>query len=180
MTHRPSPAAALLAAALASLASLAACGGADDSNDARERQMEQAAADRGLDVDVEIDDRNGEEQLVIRGLGQGGDTKIGRNLDVPDDFPDDMPVYPGLTLHAAGKTGPGYSLQGQTADGVDQIAQFYQQQMGEQGWQAEGETAAGPAMRMLRFSKDQRSAGITLIEGDNATTVQLSILSLGG
>ena len=50
-----------------------------------ERADRQAAADHGLDVDVEIDDRTGDKQLVIRGLGQGGDTKIGRNLDVPDD-----------------------------------------------------------------------------------------------
>lgn len=177
MTHRPRPAIALLAAAIAGLA---ACGGANEDTASRERQMEQAAADHGLDIDVEIDDRGGDEQVVIRGLGHGGGTQVGRNLDVPDDFPEDVPVYPGLNIHAAGKAGPGYSLQGQSADAADEIARFYEQQMAEQGWQPGGETAAGPGMRMLRFTQEQRTAGVTLIGGDTATTVQLSIVSLGG
>jgi len=169
-----------LVAMISSAALLGACGGADNSSEAREKQMEAYAAKHGIDIDVESAGQDGEKIVIKRKLGPG-QSQIGKNLDLPDDFPDDVAMSPKLRIHGTSKLPNGHMLQGQFQGDADTIASFYAQKMPAQGWSLEADNQPAPTMRRISYRKGSRIASLMLVSDQDGatTTVQLGIIESG-
>jgi hypothetical protein len=153
---------------------LAACGG--NPSQSREDRMEEYARAHGVDADVELDE-NGEVRSVTVNQGAG---QVGTNLDLPADFPDDIPVYPGLSLHSVAPVpGGGLSVSGRTEDEMAEVAAFYAREMAASGWTDNSPAQAVATQRTLRFTKGARNAMLNLVPTDPGTTVSLNLMDLG-
>lgn len=151
---------------------LGACGG-PSSDEARERQIEEYAAQYGVDADVEIE--NGEVSTTIN----TGGGQVGSDLDLPAGFPDDVAVFPELTIHAAMATPgqvQGYMIQAQTESAVSDIVDFYAREMANAGWEPVEPEATAPTMERLGFKKGERLTTVVIIDTGAMKTVQLSTM----
>jgi hypothetical protein len=165
--------------ALLTATGLAACGSPDNSPEARARQLEEYAQSKGVDADVSINADGTPSVVVNQSLG-GGTAQVGNNVALPDDFPKDVAVYPGLQIVSVARMPVGQMVQGQTADDREQVAAFYGKAMAEQGWtDATPAGAQSPAMQILQFTKDGRAATVNLLQAGATTSVQIALMPAG-
>lgn len=164
-----------MAAIPAALAlALAACGAPQQGEAARQQAAEDYAASVGIDAKVSTN-ADGSERVEIR---SASGALAGSNLAVPADFPDDVPIYPDLNISAVNNVGPNRMIQGIAQVGVEEVATFYLAQMPAKGWTANGDQQPTPAMRMLRFTKGERTAGVTIMATGPGAAVALT--TMGG
>ncbi len=163
----------LMGAGVAALVtSVTACG---DSETSREEQIENYAAEQGIDLDVDID---GDKMVVQQDIG-GVTSQVGMGLDLPDGFPDDVALFPGMQVYGASIVPMGYSVAAIGNDGVDAVTSYLTDQMTANGWADESTPSPAPTMRNLRFTKDGRAASYTLVPGsDDNTNIQISVVTL--
>ena len=158
------------------LSAASACGGdANQTAENRNEQMEDYAARYGVDVDVEGE---GEDQrIVVNQPGAAG--QAGRNLELPEDFPEDVPTYPGWSIHSSASTGPGLTIGAMVPADVEAVASFYEERLPAEGWTAQ-DVSETPAMRILRFSKDARVLAVMIAESQDQSSLQLTIATIPG
>lgn len=161
---------ATTAAALA----LAACGAPAQSEAESQRAAEDYAASFGIDADISTT-ADGSERVEIRSATGG---LSGSNLAVPDDFPTDVPIYPDLNISAVNNVGPTRMIQGIARNSVEEVATFYLAQMPARGWTASGDEQPTPAMRMMQFTKGERTAGVSITATGPGASVALT--TMGG
>ncbi|MBI1182074.1 MAG: hypothetical protein GC201_16135 [Alphaproteobacteria bacterium] len=151
---------------------LAGCG---DSEDATEKRLEKYARQHGADVDVDYSQEHGVKSVTMK--GEDGETKtaFGENVGLPDGFPGDIAVYPGLKIFTSSTMPNGFLVQGHTGDGVDAVGVFFRDRMTGAGWSLAEQTES-PGMHSYSFRKDGRTATVVLVPGDT-TTVQIVALS---
>lgn len=166
-----------LSGGLTAVALLAACGGEGGSSATREQELEDYAAGFGANVEVDVD-RDGETRTVTI-QGPGG-AQGGANLAVPAGFPEDVALYPNLNIVAtAPLPGGGFTLQGHAAGAeLAAVAQFYSEQMADEGWTDRSAAGAAPSMASLAFEKSGRTASVNLIAGQGVT-VQIMVMPGG-
>ncbi len=156
---------------------LAGCGrGGDAARQAEEERIEEYAKSLGVDADVKLGD-NGEVSSVSVEHGLGAVTTTGgSNLKVPDGFPDDVALYPGMNVFSAGDiAGQAQMLQGQAGADANTVEDFYRKEMTAKGWKDTSPGTQSPVMRMLQFTKGSRGASISLLPGNPGTTVQIML-----
>ena len=172
--RRPTPRLLLTAALMCML--VAACGGSQ-SEQAREDAIEDLAAQYGVDADVELDEDGNVEQLTIDRSVGGMQAQLGQNLDLPADFPADVPIYPGLSIHSVSAVPQGHMVQGTTEDDRQAVVDFLRERLLADGWTEAESNEVGPMLQM-RFEKGSRITGIMLMPGNPGVVVQLSALTL--
>lgn len=154
---------------------LAGCGDNATQNTEAD-QIEDYAAAHGVDADVRTDADGRVDSVAIN---QGGG-QVGSNLDVPDGFPSDIPLYPGLNLYGASAVpGGGFSLAALSDDDVDTISAWYASRMTQGGWTASDAPQGMPGQSGLIFEKGNRRVMVTLTPGSSGTTMSLVTLALG-
>jgi hypothetical protein len=143
----------------------------------------EAAVD-GRDVEV----KSTEQGLVIASKdGENTmrlDTMSGK---VPDDWPKDIPMYPGSKIELSMKLGSGYTLTQETPDPPAKVAEFYKAQLAQM--QSRSSVDIGKN-QTLQWSDEQKPLQVTLAltagEGSKPTRATLiltrdrSPLSAGG
>ncbi len=150
-------------------AALAACG-----QDAADTAAEKLAKAHGVDVEI---DRDGGEATYTIGGKDGNTLQIGEKLSLPDGFPADVPMYPGLKIVAASTTPEGFLVHAQSSDGLGDVTSFYADKLVAGGWEKEGEFQA-ENMRTSSFKKEGRTASVNVFAADDGTvTVQVSALN---
>lgn len=137
---------------LAALALAAACAGP-----AAERDAENGALEDGVD----------------------GAAAPGSRVAAPDEFPEDVPVYPGLSISASLDLSAGHSVHGLTDDRLEEVAAFYADRMEASGWTAKAAATQSPSARTLAYVKDGRRVSINLIPDGRRTSVQIVALEPG-
>ena len=75
---------------------------------------------------------------------------------VPADYPDDIPVYPGLRGITAHNMEVVYSLSGGTADSPKQVADFFKDTLPKNGWTEAVPSEVPEEGVYLEFTKGQR------------------------
>ena len=148
---------------------LAACGGGG-GDEAREIKMEAEAAKHGIDADVELDDK-GEVKSVTVNNGMGA--KVGKNLDLPADFPSDVPVSEGWSIMSTSPTPGGFMVQATTGDSVEDTLAAIRKDMTAQGWTEESADQPNAMMSRIGFTKDDRLTSFNLMAVEPNLTVQL-------
>jgi hypothetical protein len=142
-----------------------------DAPDPARGKAAAAAAVDGRDVELKSTDPG----LVI----SSKDAKNTMRLDttsgkVPDDWPKDIPMYPGSKIDMSMKLGAGYTLTQETLDPPAKVAEFYKAQLGKM--QSRSSVDIGKN-QTLQWSDDRQPLQVTLAlsagEGSKPTRATL-------
>ncbi len=101
----------------------------------------------------------------------------GDGVKLPEDFPKDVPVYPGAKIASAVSSAQsgtsGHMVTLETSDSPDKIATFYKAKFS--GWQVKMEMSSGGGKVLLLESPDaKRSVTVVANPANGVTTVTLT------
>lgn len=151
------------------LAMTVACGGGADSNEAREKAMEDTAKKHGLDVDVTVGENGDAEQIVIN----NGAAQVGQNLNLPNNFPEDISLPSGWNIMSSAPVPNGFSVQAIVSDDADTIINGLRGKMSADGWTEAVADQPTPQMSRINFEKDDRMANFNIMANGETNMVQL-------
>ena len=158
----------------AGLLTLIGCGKAQEK--AAEKLIEANLSADGAKVNVALGD--GGEQFNISTQTEEGEASLsfGGQTKIPDNFPKDVPVYPGLQVMLAHQVAAqeNFSIQGLAQDPVARVTEFYRTQAEAQGWKQEMVTSL-PGMENLTLKKESRILSVSIVDADDSTSVTLTV-----
>jgi len=134
----------------------------------------------GKTVNMQIGGQNDGFSMTVQDAGGGAKMTAGASAKNPDDFPKDIPVYPGLKLQMVQtiESGKSYMVQGNSGDTVDKIAAFYKKEVAAQGWteQSSMNQAGDNPMQMFSYEKGERSLTVMIMRdsSENLTSISLT------
>jgi hypothetical protein len=99
---------------------------------------------------------------------------IDRLVEIPEDFPADVYIYPRSNAIDASKTAKAYSLTLSTNHEVPRIAETYRRQMMINGWSIEASTISG-AESLLAYSKEDRVANVVIGPANGKVHIKVTV-----
>ncbi len=160
--------------AAAAAIALGACGG---GNDAREEKIEREAAKHGVNADVELDKNGDVARVEIKGLGGAS---VGSNLNLPADFPADVPLPADWSIMATSPAPGGHMVQALSGDDAGTIASTMRESLTAEGWVEASADSPVPQMRRLGFEKDGRMTNVAITENGDTRLVQIITMKTPG
>jgi hypothetical protein len=118
-----------------------------------------------------------EEGIRISGEEEGGGAvagQFGEAVEIPDQFPTDVPLYPDAKVVAAMMTEGQGMLTLRTGDDPDQVADFLRKQFEEEGWSFGSELDL-MGQQMLAFEKGDRIGAVQISREESETTIVLTV-----
>ena len=156
-------------ATILALGTVAACGGSDN-NTTREAEMESVAAEHGIDADVRLDASGEVDQVVIN----AGGGQVGKNLDLPTGFPDDIDLPEDWEIISASAPLPGsHSLQMLSVSTADEIIADLRSRMTASGWSEVAFSTPAPTMTQINFEKADQMANFNVIQNGDTRAIQI-------
>ncbi len=120
------------------------------------------------DVDVDIDN----DQVTLN--TNSGSLQVGDSVDLPDNFPSDVPVTDGtITAAVATSENDGFSVSIQSSQTVDQVKAEYESALVDDGWEITATLDIGGNVS-LSAEKDARFTSVGIADVDGQTTVTLT------
>ena len=81
----------------------------------------------------------------------------GPDAKVPEDFPEDVAVYPGMKIQMVMENpGPVFSVSGTTTDTAEEVSAFYKKTCVEKGWTQAMDMTQQEGTSMMHFQKEKR------------------------
>lgn len=115
-------------------------------------------------------------QVDIEGE-DGATASLGEGAQIPDDFPDDVPVYEGNILGAMSGDGA-WTLQIETDDDPKTVLDFYAKELEAKGWAKETTVNTGDG-GMYSAKKDDRTTAVVAAasggQDEEMTSVTVSV-----
>ncbi len=138
----------------------------------------KATDENGKAVDIQMNGNGDNSSMTIQGDDGAMKMLTGDAAKVPEDFPKDIPQYPGLkvTMVQTMAEQQMYHIQAQTPDAMDKVATFCKEQYKAQGWTEQSSMNQGgdAPMTMLSYEKGERILNIVLSKDGDATVVSLN------
>ena len=135
------------------------CFGQNIAEKIAEEAIEKAIeSDSGENVDIDLDDG----EMTIE--SDDGDVSIGMGADLPDNFPDNVPVYPDMEIISSWSVTEdnkdSYSINGLTEDAGSDVFAWYKENL--DGWEIENEfSASGDDVKTSSLSA--KSGGLVVV-----------------
>jgi hypothetical protein len=135
------------------------CFGQNIAEKIAEEVIEKAIeSDSGENVDIDLDDG----EMTIE--SDDGDVSIGMGADLPDNFPDNVPVYPDMEIISSWSVTEdnkdSYSINGLTEDAGSDVFAWYKENL--DGWEIENEfSASGDDDKISSLSA--KSGGLVVV-----------------
>ena len=131
-------------------------------------------AGSGGQADVDI---SGDSANITMKTADGTEVEIGTASNVPDDFPEDVPLYPGLTVQSTAKESSKqmFTVTGSSEDAFTKVSEHLKSKLVEEGW-TEDSAVTTPQMHMLNYKKDGRVANVQVIDANGATQVTVTTM----
>lgn len=152
---------------------LSACGVGNDSQDAFSEELQR------LNEQAEqIERENDAGRSAMAEAGEASDPGVTTvtSVSVPDDFPDDVPLYPEMDLSSVTGMSDTTMLQGNSDDSIDVVKAFYQDEMRALDWEDEsGSGQAEIGMERLRFVKEGRQVDVNLTPSGDQTSINIAL-----
>lgn len=101
------------------------------------------------------------EERIIETKEEKYTASIDRLVEIPEDFPADVYIYPRSNAIDVTKTEKAYSLTLSTNHEVPRIAETYRRQMTIKGWTLETSTSNGTDS-LLAYTKEDRVANVVI------------------
>ena len=147
---------------LCAAALLLACGGGEETVEIEGGTLSfEAEGDR-----VRI---SGEQEGVGAISGQ-----FGENAEVAEGFPEDLPLYPGAKLLGSMLAGEGGMITLQSGDEPAEIADFYRENLVEQGWTLSAEMDLG-GQQVLAVEKEGRNGAVQVSREGSDTNILITV-----
>ncbi|MHB0956789.1 MAG: hypothetical protein ACYC0X_12700 [Pirellulaceae bacterium] len=139
-----------------------------------ERSIESQMAEAGGNADVHIGDDS--VSFKIQDEKGNANVEIGQNTKLPEGFPQDVPLYPKMTLMMANAQTENerFFLVGTSSDAPEQIATYYKQAAAKNGWEEQNSMEQEDQMRGLTFQKAGRNLEIIAVVTDEGTSLNIS------
>lgn len=162
------------------------------------KMMEQGMKAGGQDVDVKVnnDDKsfsmtvtdennkqstmtmsttNDASQMNITGPDGAMTMQSGAGTKIPENFPEDIPLYPGIKIQMVMENaGPAYSIVGTTSDSVDDVSAFYKKNCVEKGWKQLMDMTHAEGTSMLHYEKDERVLMVLISVEDGEVNININ------
>ena len=167
--------AAALPVILAGLA-LAGCGGDQLAEKAAETAVKANTSEQGQEVDVDIDSEKQSFSMSVQGESGSMDMTAGENAKLPDDFPEDVPLYPGMKLQVV-STMDGqemHMIQGSTGDDLETVAARLAKDAQSNGWTEAMSMNMGAQQRMLNYTQGDRILNYAVMREEGATQISVT------
>ncbi len=163
--------------------------GEESSETIAEKAIESSTQAKGEEVDVNLNSDEGtmtittpEGKITYKTDGESivmmsdqGSVVAGAAAKIPDNFPKDVPIYPGFKVQAATTMGAegAFSLSGTVNATFEEVKSYYQKDAQLQGWQ-ETISMNQPQTLMLAFQKDNRIFHVTATTAPGEMTVSIT------
>ena len=126
---------------------------------------------KATDGKVNIDVRHGGKDFTIKSK-DGGSFSVGEKLELPKDFPKEIPIYKNLELKGINTSNQNKTIIAtfNSLDSAKEISNWYKQKLTDQGWKDESNLGYDD-YHMNHYKKDNKEINIALIstgEGDDA------------
>jgi len=114
-----------------------------------------------------------EKEITIP--GDGGDVKITTGGDLPDEFPDDFPIFEGAKLTGSLKGEQegqaGFSVTWETDASPEDVTDFYKEALGKDPWKTSGviTTGEGAMITFTRADNEDFGGLVTVSSSDDKT-----------
>ena len=143
-----------------------------------EKAIEAGLSGEAANVEIDLDDGSGSLAMNIAGEEGAGRVVMGSAAAIPDDFPKDVPLYPGMSLEMvmAMSEQHSFSIQASTQDALDKVAAHFQGEAGKKGWVEELSMNQGgdQPMSMLNYTKEGRVLNLMLVSDEGQTRISLT------
>lgn len=178
------------------------CGGKDSEETVQEKAVEniieRELASEGKTADVKInqddesfsitvkDDNDAEstttmnvsedgQQMNITGPEGNMKMQSGAGAKIPEDFPEDVPLYPGATIQMVMENEEDtFSLVSSTGDDMTKVTEFFKKSCVDKGWKEVMVMAQGPEMSILNYEKNDRVLSVMLALADGEVSVNIT------
>ena len=114
------------------------------------------------------------EDGISKTQGDKYTVSIEKPIEIPDDFPTDVYIYPRSTAIDVAKTPKGYSLTLSTSHDVPRVAETYKRQMMIKGWTAEASVTKG-AESLFAYTKEERVANVAIGPTEGGVLIKLTV-----
>lgn len=128
-----------------------------------------------------VDVNSGDNAVTFRDAKTGDYSAWGENAKIPDDFPSDVPRYPGaktVTVSLQGNKKEA-SLAQTTSDSVSKVVEWFAGQMRNNGFTEASSLDLGTSGKMISYEKGDVKIGAT-IAGDEESKETTLIISRTG
>jgi hypothetical protein len=147
-----------------------------------DEQVSMQMGEGGLQIKTPDGELNiGEQMLegVFGGKNSGMKMTAGESAVIPEGFPKEVPIYPGLDLKMAmeNQEKATYHVQGHSADAMEKVRDYYKDKLDSAGWK-EGATFNAPGergMNMMNYQKGDLSVSMVFTQRDGGTDVILTV-----
>ena len=144
--------------------------GCSCSEKAAEKIAEKAIeAQTGHKADIDVD----KESMRIKTKDGEMTMTSGKAAKLPDNFPEDIPIYEGCALDMAMEVPQGYSLSFTTKDEMSKVSEWYLKEMIGKGWTKEAFMDMGK-QTMLVFKKGERGVNLAISHDNDQTRISLT------
>lgn len=140
-------------------------------------KIAEKAAEKAVEAQtggkVDIDTNSG--SMKIKDEKTGAVVEWGTQAKLPDNWPSDVPVYPGAAIRASMSTNEGSTLSLETTDAIDKVSSFYKGKLS--GFKKEAEMDMG-ATKIVSFSDGKRKISATFSESDKSDDKKTTAIQL--
>ena len=149
-------------------ATVESLGSREGGGEVTEKTIEKSTGGKAeVDLDKgEVRIKTEEGEVVMKG-------------ELPEDMPEDIPVYPGATVAGSWQmedeeSGEGFTLSLETKDEVSKVVAFYKERLPEEGWKIKGEFREGETV-LLTIEKEERGGWVSIDREEGKTVIGLMI-----
>ncbi len=130
---------------------------------AAEKAMEKAIEkDTGKPAKVNID----KDKVVVERKGGKAEFAKEGSLNLPDNFPKDVYIYPGAKVVMSFSDKSGITVTLATDDNVSDVAAKYDKEMSKKGWSQES-TVKMQQMQIFTYKKGNQNVTIQIMPGSS-------------
>jgi len=96
-------------------------------------------------------------------------------VELPDSYPDDAPMYPGALTNNAGRRNGRVTAVFSTEDGTEQVAAYLTAKIAAQGWKL-FDTTEMPNGSVMNATKNDRRLSLLISSMDEGTEYELTMI----
>ncbi len=124
-----------------------------------------------------VDISGGKVKITSTEKGKEGTIEFsgGADLKLPDDFPSDLPVYPGAKIISHFQTGTGNrQIIFKSDDRTKKVYDFYLSKLEKSGWEIVQEMKMAPTYTLVG-KKGKRQAAVVIGDDHDKSTISMSV-----
>lgn len=159
------------ALAILSVTVFSACDWLGESDTLEEAGLESVEPDQE-EVQVDVEDDSGQFELT----NEEGTVRIatGKNAAIPDDFPKDVPLFPGFKPDMVQWLPSGQvALAGSVPVSIPSVKSYYDRMAATNGWISTG-SISEHHVASLNYAKDERTLQVTATPDVSGTMISIT------